>query len=353
MTNNPFATAVATAAAQINMAAPDNSEPGPQAGRQTGQPERDLSTLSEGERQQHIKAALVRAYHEGGKPAADALRQRSPDAAKLALKVSAFAFSPKPTGFYDAVGRMVGRWITDEAALQLPNRQDVAALSSDIGGLPRPANELSRDMNRTTLERCRSVFAAKGLDLPASVRTLSGVKAAARAIRAKARPEATPFGTIGTIAAGTLAIGSATFRVEDHEGRDYLRLSVNGERGRLRLDLLTEFLRQSGLLEGQPREAPCILSLERGKSGPDAENRGNAGDPVETFPETWPSQSPTPSALPGNVAQPHDQSPSLSERIARLAKAMHTNPATDNAGTDTLEFADGATPAASQPHSTA
>lgn len=277
----------------------------------------DLSALSPGERLKFLRQAMVAAFHNGGWPAVRALRERYPAAAGLSLKVDAFAFQPKPKGYYDAVGKMVGTWLTDSAATQGSNRQDVAALSAELGGPPRPGNELSKAMNKTTRDRCRAVFAAKGLTLPETAKTLSQVKAAARAARAIAQPEATPFGTIGAITGDTLAISGATFRIDRH-GHDYIRLTVNGQRQRLRLDALQEFLRQAGLLDFQPGDTP-FTTYGRGNIGPKAEMAANEGEAAEPVRETWPAAVTSPDTLPGTLA--HDPAPTLSERITRLAAA--------------------------------
>lgn len=260
---------------------------------------------------------MVAAFHNGGWPAVKELQERHPEAAGLALKVDALAFPPKPKGYYAAVGKMVGTWLTDSTATKRPNRQDMAALSAELGGPPRPANELSRNMNKPTRDRCRETFAAKGLTLPKTAKTLSQVKAAARAAQAAAQPEAIPFGTIGAITGDTLAIGGATFRIDRH-GHDYIRLTVNGQRQRLRLDALQEFLRQAGLLDFQPGVS-LFTTFGRGNIGPKAEMAANEGEAAEPFRETWPVAVATPDTLPGTLA--HDPAPTLSERITRLAAA--------------------------------
>lgn len=331
---NPFSAAIGEAARHTDMGTP---RPGDPADRERpAKAEPDLSQMSRPQRMQHHATKYAAAYHAGGKPAADAYKQQHPEAAQLWLKPDLKIGTTKPPGYCAAVGSLAGLWLTEPGAADMTNREAVTYLDKQLGAHKRPANDLSRPMNKATRGRCEGVFADRGFTLPAHVKTLSGVKAAAKAALAGALPRGRAFGGIGSIADNLLTIGGKSFKIVPRHGRDYVRLYSQGTETLFRLDRLTDFLEQAGLLGDKPGGLPVIYTEGIGTSRNGLPDEGN----VPGFPGTARSPPADCPELPGHPGTEHR---TLSERIASLAAhsaakaALHSNtPTYDGTGPDPL-----------------
>lgn len=255
---NPFSAAIGEAARHTDMGTPRPSDPADKERPPKAEP--DLSQMSQPQRMQHHSRELAKGYHRGGKPAVDAYKQQHPEAAQLWLKPELKIGTTKPPGYCATVGKLVGMWLTVPDAANMTNREAVAYIDRELGAHQRPANDLSRPMNKATRERCEKVFADRGHTLPKHVKTLSGVKAAAKAALAGVLPQGRPFGGIGNIADNLLTIGGKGFKIVPRHSRDYVRFYSQGAETLFRLDRLADFLEQAGLLGNEPGGLPVIYT---------------------------------------------------------------------------------------------
>lgn len=339
-TNNPFAAVIVAAAHHTDMNAADNGEATSHPGARLADnaPKPNLSTVSpDGSPSRHIRG-LRTAYLSDGPPGVREYKQRHPDAAGLAYLADVTVFRPKPPGYPDAVAQMVGGWLTSDDALSRTNRLDVEAINAMFGGRRfNPNNHLNKHVGKELKERLRGLFAQRGHILPKSADTLSKVKKAAKAAKAGTLLDASAFGTIGTLAGDRLIIGEASFRINRvHQGHDYVRLNYGGSTVRIRLEYLTEFLRQSGLLGLDTQKHPLYSTSRVGELGMAAAIEGNlpgelgmGRDPLELdYPKpdnltrelgmgvTTEGNLPGELGMDANEAKP----PSLAERIDNVAE---------------------------------
>lgn len=295
MTNKLFE-AVASAAAHIDMNAADNREPAPQHCRQHtwSKLDAELAPLSPEEQDKVLARHLYGVLRWEGLNGQTAFVQRYPRAARLITDVAPRVSIPKPPGYTAAVTRMVGGWLSEVGAAERTNREDVTALNRSLGsGNFNPDNHMSRPLGGQVRNKISDLFAARGFTLPDAAKTLSQVKQAAKAALAGTLADATAFGSIGTVSGQTLNIGGQVFNIEPHNGHDSIRVTLNGKRVRLRLDALTEFLRQAGLL-GEPCSTPIYTNVVRGRTGPKLENEQSEAAQPDTLPESWPQASTPP-----------------------------------------------------------
>ena len=286
----------------------------------------DISRFTPDERRKALAEAMREIRFHGSPADVREFQEQYPETKDWLTKSTVTVSVPKPPGFYDAIDRMVGGWLTSPDALRQTNRADVEALNANFGGKRfNPANFLNRTLTAWQRERIGGLFEQRGYRLPDAATSLAKVKHAAKAAQAGTLPDATAFGTIGTLAGGKLTIGGKAFSVVTSLGHDYVRFHCGGKEARFRLDLLTDFLRQCGLLFGQPAvspSTPMYRSIEGETVLDRAEGHGLPG-------ETVLCQSPLPSTevpaerLPGETVFAGEQDqlhqPSLSERIERLA----------------------------------
>lgn len=300
--------------------------------------EPDLSNLSPDERRRHHVKAMRAIRFNGSPEDVRAYQARYPETASYKARSIVTVAVPKPAGYADAVVSMVGRWLASDDALRQTNQADVAALNARFGGQRfNPANFLNRPVGKPMLERLRALFEQHGQRLPAEADTLAKIKKAAKAARAGNLPDAAAFGSIGTLAGETLTIGSQSFRLVAQHGHQYVRFYTGGKEARLRLDVLTAFLGQSGLLGGS-RGNPSFSSIR--EEGETVTGRASASIlPGETGTD---GSAPAPDrqsaeSLPGETGTDGGHL-SLSERIARLTAAPASSPPDQTSGSDPLEM---------------
>jgi len=310
--------------------------------------EPDLSKLSPDERRRHHVQAMREIRFNGSPADVRAYQARHPETAAYKVRSVVTVAAPKPAGYADAVAGMVGQWLSSAEALRQTNQADVAALNALFGGQRfNPANYLNRPVDKALLTRIAGLFDQRGHRLPADADTLAKIKKAAKAARAGTLPGATAFGGIGTLSGAVLTIGGEAFRIVPQHGHRYVRFYMAGKEARLRLDLLTTFLGQSGLLDGPRLNPSSPLFIEEGETV--TATAGSGILPGETVTD---ASAPTPQAasvgsLPGETVTAGEHV-SLTERITRLIAARRPDPAIRSDGIDPLEIG----PAPAQ-HSTA
>ena len=302
MANHYLPSAVAEAAAQTDMNVPDSSAPVPHNGEHRAAPAGpDLSSLTPQEVAKHHARQLYGVVRWDGLNGAAAYKEKHPEAAQVVVKAHAATFIPKPPGYDAAVSQIVGGWLTEDAAAERTNRQDVTTLNASVGGSRfNPNNHFSKPIGAQQRARLKQLFAARGFLLPVEADTLSKVKRAAKAARAGTLPGADAFGSIGTLANGLLSIGGASFAVERHGPHDCIRLPVNGDRVRIRVDAIREFLMLTGLLR-DAGTTPSSTNVVSGRTGPQVQFEQENDPLADTLPENWSRSSTTTGA--------EDQSP--------------------------------------------
>lgn len=281
--------AVAQAAAHTDMNVADNSAPVPRDDdhQRPAPADPDLSALTPQQRDQHHVRQLYAVVKHDGLNGVAAYVQRYPEAAKVVVKPNPATFIPKPPGYAAAVSQIVGGWLTEDGATERTNRQDVATLNAHVGGSRfNPNTYFSREFGERERERLAKVFAARGFALPADATTLSKVKKAAKAARAGTLPGAEAFGSIGTLSGGLMSIGGATFDVKPHGSHDCIRLNVNGDRVRLRVDAIREFLMLTGLLR-DTGDTPFSSDVVSRRTGPQAQIGQDQPPAADSLPENW------------------------------------------------------------------
>jgi hypothetical protein len=301
----------------------------------------DLSKLTHPERMRHHTKGLRSAMFQSARNAAADYMLEHPEAAELRTLIETTAYQPKPPTYYPAWRKLIGLWLTDDAALVRPQGQDVDYLNTECGAVRFDRSRfLSKAITGLERKHADAVFAAKGLVLPETVRKRADVKRAAKVGKANARPDAKPFGNVGTITGNTLTIDGQSFTIQPGKGRSFIRISIGGKQRRLYLDevewvasLLTRAVREAA---GKPLPS-CIYTV-----GELATCRVSASfDPLEDYPEEKsPGELATSSVNDsGELATCAGEAPSLSDRIAKLAAARAQAPAaTPPPGVDPLEI---------------
>lgn len=296
----------------------------------------DLSNLTPDERRKALAEELRDIRFNGSPADVRDFQRQYPETADWRTRAVVTVAIPKPPGFANAIVSMVGSWLTSRDALRRTNRADVEALNATFGGERfNPANFLNRDLTEWYRGRIEEQFAKCGYQLPAAVKSLSDVKKAAKAAQAGTLPDATTFGTIGTLAGGKLTIGGKAFAVVEHRGHDYVRFHCDGTEARFRLDRLTDFLNQCGLLTGQ-LTASTSTPLMRSMEGETVSDPGAIpASPGETVSD--------PAADTVLTVATGTEHRTLSERITSLVAhtaakaALHSDtPAYDGTGPDPL-----------------
>jgi hypothetical protein len=176
--------------------------------------------------------------------------------------------------------------------------------------------------------------------LPETVRKRADVKRAAKVGKAKARPDAKPFGYVGTITGNTLTIDAQNFTIQPGKGRNFIRVSIGGKQRRLYLDevewvasLLTRAVR-----EAAEKPLPsCIYTVGELATYPVSASF----DPLEDYrEEKSPGQLATSYVnASGELATCEGEPLSMADRIARLSAARKPpSAAITPTGVDPLEI---------------
>lgn len=298
--------------------------------------EPDLSQFSPDELRKYHTKALRRVAVCEGSNGVQAYKARHPETANFTVKPKgADVFLAKPTGYYDAVAALAGGWFTDPAALAQTNRQDVDGLNAALGCKRfDPDRFFSKPISKTVKERLTGVFAARGHILPETVASLSQAKQAAKSAIAGTLPDARPFGTFGTIAGTTLTLGTSTFRIEQHHGRDSIRVTAEGTTQRLYLSTVRDLL--AGMPCQEQAGPPLPIYKIAGELARTPETAPEHDDPLEDWASSPRGPNDGGQVPPG--APSEDAPLSLYQRIARLAPP-HDQPAPAHpTGADPLEL---------------
>ncbi len=292
----------------------------------------DLSKMNYDDRMKHHTAQLWSIAKWQGLDGVKTYKLRYPEADKIRVDPNPKAYVPKPAGYFDAVANMIRHWFDSSIALASTNREDVVRLNNKLGSNRfDPDRFFSRELSPSLRKKIAGVFEERLGLLPDNVRTMSGVRQAVKAFKAREAPQGKPFGTIGTRTEQSLTIGSKVYRIEMHRGKECVRITSGKTTQRIYLSLLQELI--SGLSVGEAGEARiptiCIYTGELVTEGENVPNDGEV-EGLVTSSHQYSHISDDPADEPA---------PSLYDRIARLAANNRAAPIipADN-GPDPLEL---------------
>lgn len=244
-----------------------------------------------------------------------------PEAASFRTELAPLVYLPKPAGYDASLIELAEGWLTDNAP-PATNRADVERLNARFGGDRfNPANHFSKPLSPGRLEKLKALFAERGIPLDTEkANTLSKVKAAAVAARGRMSADR-PFGNVGVISGDRLVIGAHSLAIMDHHGHEAVKLTVNGKRVWLRLDVMAAaFDLLSGGAETGGNPLQSILYENIGESVPEPEKPDFDPLAEQSTGELVPA---TDASLGESV--PASDPPSLNDRIAAL-RAAFTQP---------------------------
>ncbi|MDZ4307179.1 hypothetical protein [Allopontixanthobacter sp.] len=286
--------------------------------------ELDLASLTLAERMKHHQRQLrsITLYH--GISGANAYKARFHEAVPLLIHSAPVAYRRKPKGYPAALANMVNEWFDSETAVAQSNRADVGRLNCKLGSSFNPANHFSKPLPAALLRKLAELFSQRGAHLDVrQAKTISSVRKAVKAAKVVAGGAAVPMGAWGTRSGGMLAIGCHSFAIEQHNGHECIRLTVEGSRPRIRLDALGEFLSLTGLVQADPRETlPTLLYKSIGALPPIPETEVRSGALAAVLPEHCPQADKAVKQPSGRLSP--DETPNLSERI-RAMTAVRRN----------------------------
>lgn len=282
----------------------------------------------------HTKRLRVICYVDG----IDGVRRyktKFPEANIIQVRATTFAFQPKPQGYGDHLCRLVDNWFQSDTALAETNRADVDRLNDAMH--PRrfnPDNHFTKPLSPNLAEKLADVFAKHDAHLDTDKPlSMSKVRAAVKATKGK-RSAGRPFCGVGHIAGDQLIVGVESFRIEEHNGHDCIRIMVNGSRVRLRLDALAGFI---GLVElGGDFSLSSSIENRTGEPAPSSATDPKPDPLTDILPKNWPQPAhDRPASLLGELV-PEPQS--FGERIAalRIAPQPLSKPCSDD--DDPLNF---------------
>ncbi|HEX7820505.1 MAG TPA: hypothetical protein VF463_07780 [Sphingobium sp.] len=242
---------------------------------------------------------------------------------------------PKPAGHDDALCSIVRAWFASSTALSETNRATVSRMNDRLNARAGdPDRYFSTGLSKGRLEKLAAVFTENGARLVTTKdMSMSDVRAAVKVVKGHRSP-GQPFGSVGHTTGNQLIIGSQTFTVMQHHGHASIKITLNGKRLWLRLDVAAEFVTLAGLVSGDGvgRHDPVsLLSVAIREVVPDDDN--GAFDPLVGIAEIHSSGEVVPisdaaiyspaTLVPDDEPAPHsleelvpDAPPSLAETFA-------------------------------------
>lgn len=234
----------------------------------------------------HIKRLRIIRYLEGVEGVAR-YKARYPEAISILTSATSQAFQPKPPAYDSFILALVGQWFDSNTSLTATNRADIERLNRAVH--PREFNvdnHFSKPASATLLNKVATIFRSHGAHLDTlKSNTLGKVRAAVVAAKGKLSV-GIPFGSIGYLTADKLIVGDTSFRTEQHNGHQCVRVTVGSNRVRIRLDALEEFF----AITGAGLNSSHYPSIEDriGEMAP-ADDRVVKDDPLgEAYLEDWP-----------------------------------------------------------------
>lgn len=301
----------------------------------------DLTGLTSAKRDAHHIKQLRSVARWQGLDGVNDYIERHPDARNLRTEVSPTVYAPKPKGYSERLASIVNMWCISDVALNETNRADVGRLNSALGTAYNPNNHFSKALSAACTKRIAATLGKHGIHLDTdNPVTMSKVRKIVRTFKTGGPTEHSANGRVYARTGDVVAIGSQTFKVERHNSRECIRVTVNGTRRRMDLEALELVL--SGLVSSRAAGEPSsyLLHSNIGELAPISETVPADADPLERGANS-PQQSPDCGAnSPELSPTEHQAEPDLAERIRRLRSRTvgKANSASALTGDDPLEF---------------
>ena len=286
----------------------------------------DTASMTPAERREHHRRELQNIGYCEGTEGIARYRKQHPDAAGIQVKMQSIGYVPKPKGYAECLTQMASHWLDSIIALASTNAADVRRLNVRLGSSFPEASHFSKPLPGYILTAIAEACADRGVALHKAANSMGKIRKAIRAGTAKTTPGATPIAGLGHRNGSTLTSGSENFAIERHHEHDCIRVMVDGQRVRLRLDALAAFVSMTGLGHDVPRS--YLLRSRIGDTAPD--------------PDLDPLKAPNENA--GAISTEElgatstgEGAVSLSGRIAALCQPDRRAPTIDDA-TDPLEL---------------
>jgi hypothetical protein len=182
------------------------------------------------------------------------------------------AYIRKPSGYNGYLVSLVERWLTNSAALASTNVADVIALNERLGTVFNPANHFSAKLPKSRLEKIKAVFVKHGFPLEiAKPTSMSSIREAAKSCVGRKQANR-PFAGLGVISGSTLVIGQEVFNIVANGKKDCIRVTLNGTRHRVYLEVLEWLGNLAGLNAVDPLTLTTSSIGELAYSSKDVEN---------------------------------------------------------------------------------
>jgi hypothetical protein len=165
------------------------------------------------------RKGLAAAMHEGANSAAGRYKNMNPEAARIAVKVNAATFKPRPKEFRGYEVRAVALFLSDRASLDLSNKELATRLSADMPGYSAPANLLTDRLKPAVKVRIRQMLDDRAIRLSRDhLTTLSKIK---RALRAHFNGEAGSISFTGqvTFTETAVIVGEKSYPIQKGKHR--------------------------------------------------------------------------------------------------------------------------------------
>jgi hypothetical protein len=199
-------------------------------------------------------------------------------------------------------------------------------LNDRLGSTFPETSHFSKPLSGYELTGIAQVCADRGITLDKAATSMAKIRKAIRTGKAMTTQGATLIAGLGYRNGNTLTTASQCFVIAPHNGHDCIRISVNGQRVRFRLDALAALFSEAGL--GPNVSATYLLRSRIADVAPEPEI-----DPLE-FPE---EASGATSTGETGATSTGDCEVGLSGRIAALCQPDRRAPVIDDA-TDPLEL---------------
>jgi len=267
---------------------------------------------------QHGKNLRAIAFNEG-MPGVRGYKAHHPEAVSYRVDMNTLAYLPKPAGYDAFVIKLAENWLSGDISIET-NKADVERLNTRFGGNRfNPANHFSKPLSPGRLAKLKALFLERGIHLDTDkANTLSRVKAAAVAARGHMSADQ-PFGSVGVISGTRLVIGSQSIAIMDHHGHKAVKLSVNGKRVWLRLDVLAaafDLLSDGAVVGGNPSPIYSLWSIGEAVPDPEMPDLDTLAEPQIA------GVVPASQLEAGEVVPDLLPPPTLSDRIAALRPAQ-------------------------------
>lgn len=218
-------------------------------------------TLSKPERLKQHRLCLQGIIFKEGTEGVARYVAEFPEASHVRIKHNPLAYLPKPRGYNKYLEGLAERWLCSDAGRATTNADDVRALNERLGTSYPPGKHFSDPLSEGRRKAIKLVFSRHGFPFDVkAVKTLSGVKAAARAAAAHMECDRRLNG-FGVISGNTLVMAGQPYTITRNGGRECIRVMIGGTRQRVYLDQLEWLADLLDLGGGDPLSTTTVRSI--------------------------------------------------------------------------------------------